>query len=86
MNVVTITKSILNSNYTQANNEFDKIIIAFYLLKLLLYPMKVLVWYLWYVEGGRRSPTLSEDIVKSTPIFFIYYRVSSRQFLILIVI
>ena len=46
-----------------------KKMIAFYRLKLLLYRMKVLVWCLWYVEGGRRSPC-PEVIVKSTPNFF----------------
>jgi len=43
--------------------------IAFYRLKLLLYHVKVLVWCLWYVEGGRHSPC-PEVIVKSTPFFF----------------
>ncbi|SVA28258.1 uncharacterized protein METZ01_LOCUS81112 [marine metagenome] len=44
--------------------------IAFYRLKLLLYHVKVLVWCLWYVEGGRHSPC-PEVIVKSTPFFSI---------------
>ena len=47
-----------------------KKMIAFYRLKLLLYHLKVLVWCLWYVEGGRHSPC-PEVIVKSTPFFSI---------------
>jgi len=45
--------------------------IAFYRLKLLLYHMKVLVWCLWYVEGGRHSPCPRS--LWSLPHFFSLY-------------